>query len=105
MKELKDIQKEIRNDLLKNEKSRDEALNRLIPLFNKFVKENVKSGDFENYNRIQKEQYQKEVKPEEYITNLAEAYLDPILPLDLKDPFKYQPIVDQLAKRYMDNFM
>jgi flagellar biosynthesis protein FliP len=99
------MHKEIREDLLKDESSQKKALERLIPLFNNFVRENVKTGDYDNYKRIQKEQYNKEVTPEGYITNLAEAYLEPILPLDLEDPFKYQPIIDKLAKLYMESFL
>jgi len=99
------IEKEIRKDLLGNTKKQEETIHKLLPVFNRFVKDNVKRGDFENYKKIQKDEYNREVKSVEYIENLSELFLDPILPLDLDDPEKFKPVIKKLARLYMENFM
>ena len=105
MNNQENIEKDIRKDLLGSAKKQEETIHKLLPLFNRFVKDNVKKGDFEIYKKIQQDEYQREINASDYIENLSDVFLEPILPLDLENPEKFNPIIKKLAKIYMENFM
>jgi hypothetical protein len=99
------IDKQVRDDLISGGENENKALNALLIGFNKFVKDNVKRGDFDEFKDINKKDYGKDVGVDEYILNLAEIFLEPVLPLDINNPDRFNFLFGKLAVLYKKDYM
>lgn len=94
----------IKKDFEKGENSQKEIVKNLLPPFNRFVKKSIENGDYEKFITLYNLKDKSDAKSD-YIRDLADIFLEPVLPIDLQIPDKYKILSKYLAEFFINIYM
>ncbi|MFW9901097.1 MAG: hypothetical protein ACFFDY_07385 [Candidatus Thorarchaeota archaeon] len=99
-----EMTEQIRKNILNSPQSRKETFLQLIPNFNRFFRDTIKTGDYDHFKK-ENPDLDTETLKKKYINDLASIFLENILPIDLENPDKYKDITDSFANLYIKMFI